>query len=93
MAHAHEGRTVVSEPNNVGEQRMLGVIHDTGDIGIGEISTNGRYSAHLYATQVVRDHAERLLKLCDLAEDKITAEEAGFVDEQDGNDRDNDEEE
>lgn len=82
MAHEHEGRTVVSEQNTSEDYRMLGMIHDTGDIGIGEIGNSGRYSARLYSTDIVRAHAQRLLQLCDLADGKATLEEAGFADEQ-----------
>jgi len=66
------GRMLESELNIVEEECMVAVVHDTGNIGVGSVMKNGRFSATLYTTDTVRKHAHELIKLCDVLDGKPT---------------------
>lgn len=69
------GRLLQSDANIVDEERMVAVVHDTGNIGCGSMTKGGRYSATLYTTETVRAHAHELIKLCDVLDGKVTMDE------------------
>lgn len=71
----HVGRLLQSGANIVDEERMIAVVHDTGNIGVGSMTKNNRYSATLYTTETVRNFAHELIDLCDLLDGKVTMEE------------------
>lgn len=66
---------ITSEPNNVGSHRLYAALHDTGDIGVGEITKAGKFSAHLYAPDDVRDFGEDMVALAKLAGAEPTEEQ------------------
>lgn len=71
----HAGRAIQSDANNTDDVRMLGMVHDTGLIGIGTMKKSGKWSCDLYTTDTVRDHARELIDMCDLVDGKVTLDE------------------
>lgn len=58
---------ITSEVNNVGDTRLYAQQHDTGDIGVGTMKKNGKFSAQLWAPQDVLDFALDLIELAKMS--------------------------